>query len=188
MAPAHAAGAIVYQGDDYASLSVGGFSGQTFDIVDVYDREADGHGVYVKVGLDDGYDQFGDANGPAPPCSSRTYGRRQVDSIQVCEAITGPDRPAAGSTGVARSSQSLRTWLVPASLPAPTTCPLTGRAGAAESLVSRGHERSRPEGQNPRLRTVHAVTSDGEAARRIAKHRPSSAWFEHAGCWGPPCR
>jgi hypothetical protein len=91
MAPAHAAGAIVYQGDDYASLSVGGFSGQTFDIVDVCDREADGHGVYVKVVLDDGYDQFGDANGSASPCSSRSYRRGQVDSIQVCEAVTGPD-------------------------------------------------------------------------------------------------
>ena len=91
MAPAHAAGAIVYQGDDYASLSVGGFSGQTFDIVDVCDREADGHGVYVKVVLYDGYDQLGDANGSASPCSSRSYARRQVDSMQVCEAVTGPD-------------------------------------------------------------------------------------------------
>ena len=45
----------------------------------MYDREADGHGVYVKVVLDDGYDQVGDANGSDPPCSSRTYGRRRAD-------------------------------------------------------------------------------------------------------------
>ena len=91
VAPAQASGAIVYQGDDYASLSTGGFSGTTFDIVDVCDREADGHGVYVKVMLFDGYDQFGDANGSAPPCYSRSYLYKEVQTIQVCEAVTGPD-------------------------------------------------------------------------------------------------
>jgi hypothetical protein len=86
-APANAAIITVSQGDDYASVQYL----SNADQVDVCDREADGHGVYVKVVLDDGYDQFGDANGSASPCSSRTYARRQVDSIQVCEAVTGPD-------------------------------------------------------------------------------------------------
>ena len=86
-APANAAIITVSQGDDYASVQYL----SNADQVDVCDREADGHGVYVKVVLYDGYDQFGDANGSASPCSSRNYARRQVDSIQVCEAVTGPD-------------------------------------------------------------------------------------------------
>ena len=86
-APANAAIITVSQGDDYASVQYL----SNADQVDVCDREADGNGVYVKVVLYDGYDQFGDANGSASPCSSRSYARRQVDSIQVCEAVTGPD-------------------------------------------------------------------------------------------------
>ena len=72
-------------------MGVGGFSGVTFDVVDVCDRERDGHGVYVKVVLNDGYDQFGDANGSAAPCSTRNYTRYRVSYIYVCESVAGPD-------------------------------------------------------------------------------------------------
>ena len=73
----------VYQGDDYARWDLG-------DKVTVCDRELDGNGVYVDVVLADGFDEFGDSNGSAAPCSSRTYEYGQVTAIQVCEDILGP--------------------------------------------------------------------------------------------------
>ncbi|PWG09618.1 hypothetical protein DF268_31350 [Streptomyces sp. V2] len=73
----------IAQGDDYARWDLG-------DKVTVCDRERDGNGVYVGVWLVNGYDEFGDSNGSAAPCSSRTYDYGQVEAIQVCEDIIGP--------------------------------------------------------------------------------------------------
>ncbi|KUO09809.1 hypothetical protein AQJ58_22410 [Streptomyces sp. DSM 15324] len=88
IAPASAETLIkVTQGDDYAYL----YQNSWYDIVYVCDVEADGHGVYVKVWKESGYDEFGDANGSASPCSSRSYSIGDVTSIQVCESVTGPD-------------------------------------------------------------------------------------------------
>ncbi|GAA3919653.1 hypothetical protein GCM10023084_82190 [Streptomyces lacrimifluminis] len=89
--PAFAVPVSSYQGDDFARLSYAGLGGHTTDIVEVCDREADGHGVYVKVWKRDGYEEFGDANGSASPCSSRSYRANWITSIQVCETHTGPD-------------------------------------------------------------------------------------------------
>lgn len=85
-APAFAADMRVEQGDDFATM----VRFDPFDEVEVCDREADGHGVYVKVLLNDGYDEFGDGNGSASPCAYRDYGSL-VENIMVCETVTGPD-------------------------------------------------------------------------------------------------
>ncbi len=87
IAPASARDVDVSQGDDYAYLDQLGSK----DRVGVCDIERDGHGVYVKVWLDNGYDEFSDGNGSATGCSTRDYGAYSVDSIEVCESVTGPD-------------------------------------------------------------------------------------------------
>ncbi|MEU5608423.1 hypothetical protein AB0H03_06645 [Streptomyces sparsogenes] len=79
--------ARVYQGDDYAEWN----DIDNTDVVTVCDRERDGNGVYVKVWLRDGYDEFADENGSASPCYSRTYWYDAVAAIQVCEDEIGPD-------------------------------------------------------------------------------------------------
>lgn len=87
-APAQAATADVYQGDDYAWWS----DESEFDeIVQVCDRERDGNGVYVKVWLRDGYDELSDPNGSISGCGERRYGIGAVTAIQVCEDEIGPD-------------------------------------------------------------------------------------------------
>ncbi len=86
--PAQAATAEVFQGDDYASwTNDGGFE----DYVQVCDRERDGNGVYVKVWLRDGYDEFGDGNGSASGCGDQAYVLGAVTAIQVCEDTIGWD-------------------------------------------------------------------------------------------------
>ncbi|MFD7446401.1 hypothetical protein [Streptomyces sp. NPDC059909] len=91
--PAHA-GVIprVYQGDDYAE-AWHAYSGSAFiaEMVSVCDREPDGHGVYVKVWLNAGYEEISDTNGSAYGCGSRGYDRNDVEAIEVCERVTGPD-------------------------------------------------------------------------------------------------
>ena len=88
-APAQASSARVYQGDDYAEWD--NDTSSFGEYVTVCDRERDGNGVYVKVWLDDGYDEFSDGNGSASPCSNRRYEFGSVGSIQVCEDEWGPD-------------------------------------------------------------------------------------------------
>lgn len=88
-APAQAASAMVNQGDDYATWDNDSLFG--IERVTVCDRERDGNGVYVKVWLEDGYEEFGDANGSASPCSNREYDIGAVTAIQVCENAIGFD-------------------------------------------------------------------------------------------------
>ncbi|MGW1888413.1 hypothetical protein [Streptomyces sp. NPDC001970] len=91
--PAHA-GVIprVYQGDDYAQVSHVYYEGVFLgEVAFACDREADGHGVYAKVWLVGGYVEISDGNGSANGCGSRAYDRNEVEAIEVCERVTGPD-------------------------------------------------------------------------------------------------
>ncbi|MEV7990953.1 hypothetical protein AB0O67_03275 [Streptomyces sp. NPDC086077] len=82
----------VYQGDDFAQ-AYHIYSGGVFiaEVAEVCDREADGNGVYVRVWLSSGYEEISDTNGSASGCGSRVHDRNEVEGIEVCERVTGPD-------------------------------------------------------------------------------------------------
>ncbi|SER41583.1 hypothetical protein SAMN05216188_11186 [Lentzea xinjiangensis] len=69
----------VEEGSDYAYVN----SSNRRD-TRVCDVEQDGNGVYGQFRTVDGFVEYGDANGSASPCSSRTLGS-DVTEFRVCE-------------------------------------------------------------------------------------------------------
>ncbi|GAB2963204.1 hypothetical protein [Saccharothrix stipae] len=86
-APASAYTTPATHGSDYAETL-----GVNDDIIQVCDREADGHGVYTEYYLNNGsYHKRGDSNGSASPCAKDDWTATAywVARYRVCEDTVG---------------------------------------------------------------------------------------------------